>query len=599
MLVDGLYATQLSIPENKPYLNPHILGDINGANADLDKLKGFLFLKEVNPADPNAVQIDWTDADGNPQQITVVGTNDPADEDVLIRENDNYTIQLGKLLDVKGEEWINTKSTWTEAQGGTVGVNAVYKATLTLAAGGTLPDKITIGGTDYDIPATVTTVEGLAAFVAGELNKSNQDYRVTANGADIVFTAKKAGAVGNNGNGPAAAPTLNLNNGGDLTLSPVTEATAGVDSVAPTNPQPGTEIDPVTGTEVTTAYVEVEGKWFQVTMEKEHTREVVLDDNDLYGALQAQRETLTEEGEFSSADDQAIDENALTKRGIPYYQKSFDLLARQLAQHFNELNQGYMLNHKGNYVDKDGKEFELAGKPVSKYDGLTAEQKQALIDDDCVLKDENGNNILDDDKNPIPDLERWLDAKGAVKMGGPLFSNSNAGNDTDGITASNIDISKGWSSGEWMVVPKFEVLFPDDKPADGEEGEGGLNHTTQDININHMITLIDKGLVYDPKDMDPDAIGKNLFTGSFNDMFSNMMGVQAKDSKATNIALNNDYTTLVALDSSREGVSGVDLNDEAMNMMQYQKAMNAAMRLMTAIDEALDRLINNTGMAGR
>ena len=147
-----------------------------------------------------------------------------------------------------------------------------------------------------------------------------------------------------------------------------------------------------------------------------------------------------------------------------------------------------------------------------------------------------------------------------------------------------------------------EGMVPSDQDGaggDGEEGEGGLNHTTQDININHMITLIDKGLVYDPKDMDPDAIGKNLFTGSFNDMFSNMMGVQAKDSKATNIALNNDYTTLVALDSSREGVSGVDLNDEAMNMMQYQKAMNAAMRLMTAIDEALDRLINNTGMAGR
>ena len=614
VLVDGLYATQLSIPKDKPVLNEY-LGSPDAAH---QYLNNFLFLKEA-PTGSDALQeffknnptltpndlIQATDENGDPKvdangdPIYLLGTNDPADEGIIVQENDNYTIQLGKLLDVKGEEWINTKSTWTEAQGGTVGVNAVYKATLTLNAGGTLPDKITIGGTDYDIPATVTTVEGLAAFVAGELNKSNQDYRVTANGADIVFTAKKAGAVGNNGNGPAAAPTLNLNNGGDLTLSPVTEATAGVDSVAPTNPQPGTEIDPVTGTEVTIAYVEVEGKWFQVTMEKEHTREVVLDDNDLYGALQAQRETLTEEGEFSSADDQAIDENALTKRGIPYYQKSFDLLARQLAQHFNELNQGYMLNHKGNYVDKDGKEFELAGKPVSKYDGLTAEQKQALIDDGCVLKDENGNNILDDDGNPIPDLERWLDAKGAVKMGGPLFTNSNAGNDTDGITASNIDISKGWSSGEWMVVPKFEVLFPDDKPADGEEGEGGLNHTTQDININHMITLIDKGLVYDPKDMDPDAIGKNLFTGSFNDMFSNMMGVQAKDSKATNIALNNDYTTLVALDSSREGVSGVDLNDEAMNMMQYQKAMNAAMRLMTAIDEALDRLINNTGMAGR
>lgn len=612
VLVDGLYATQLSIPKDKPSLNPYIIpsADDLANNPDLEKLKGFLFLQEVDPANlpdgydaADVVTIDWPDADGNPQQITVVGTNDPAAEGILAQENDNYTIQLGKLLDVKGEEWINTKSTWTEVQGGTAGVNAVYSYAVTTGGNWNDGELLEIAGKTFTVGQGEFTqdvandADKLAAFIAKNL--SNSDYVISSNGPKIVFTAKKPGAIG--GKGPADAPDLTLNNPGKVTLGTQVNDTPGVDSQPPANPQPpeGTVTDPVTGTEVTTAYVEVEGKWFQVTMEKEHTREVVLDDNDLYGALQAQRETLTEEGEFSSAADQAIDENALTKRGIPYYQKSFDLLARQLAQHFNELNQGYMLNHKGNYVDKDGKEFELAGKPVSKYNGLTAEQKQALIDDDCVLKDENGNNILDDDKKPIPDLERWLDAKGAVKMGGPLFTNSNAGNDTDGITASNIDISKGWSSGEWMVVPKFEVLFPDDKPADGEEGEGGLNHTTQDININHMITLIDKGLVYDPKDMDPDAIGKNLFTGSFNDMFSNMMGVQAKDSKATNIALNNDYTTLVALDSSREGVSGVDLNDEAMNMMQYQKAMNAAMRLMTAIDEALDRLINNTGMAGR
>ncbi len=607
VLVDGLYATQLSIPENKPYLNPHILGDINGANADLDKLKGFLFLKEVNPADPNAVQIDWTDADGNPINISVVGTNDPADEDVLMRENDNYTIQLGKLLDVKGEEWINTKSTWTEVQGKEVLTNAKFEIPV---SGKNLTDgaKFKIGGVEFEVGQDITLADAqdpdkFAAFVAGRLTATGYTISASTDGSGkIIYTATTQGEVGKGG--PAAAPSLSVtdpDNTGWLTLGNMACTDPGVKYEKPDNPQPpeGTVTDPVTGTEVTTAYVEVEGKWFQVTMEKEHTREVVLDDNDLYGALQAQRETLTEEGEFSSADDQAIDENALTKRGIPYYQKSFDLLARQLAKHFNELNQGYMLNHKGNYVDKDGKEFELAGKPVSKYNGLTAEQKQALIDDDCVLKDENGNNILDDDNNPIPDLERWLDAKGAVKMGGPLFSNSNAGNDVEGITASNIAVSKGWSSSDWLVVPKFEVLFPDDKPADGEEGEGGLDHTTQDININHMITLIDKGLVYDPKDMDPDAIGKVLFTGSFNDMFSNMMGVQAKDAKATNIALNNDYTTLVALDSSREGVSGVDLNDEAMNMMQYQKAMNAAMRLMTAIDEALDRLINNTGMAGR
>ena len=625
VLVDGLYATQLSIPENKPYLNPHILGDINGANADLDKLKGFLFLKEVDRANPgnidpnDIVDIDWTDANGNPTTISVVGTNDPADEGVLMRENDNYTIQLGKLLDVRGEEWINTKSTWTEAQGGTAAQKAVYDIQITASTGWTDGQIFSVAGKDYTIGTDITLNDmtdptKLAQFLAPKLSAANTEYVVTADGDKLHFVARNAGAFGSP-NAPTKAPSVDFNpNGGGstVTFGPPAQITAGVDSVKPPippNPPEGTEIDPVTGTEVTTAYVEVEGKWFQVTMEKEHTREVVLDDNDLYGALQAQRETLTEEGEFSSADDQAIDENALTKRGIPYYQKSFDLLARQLAQHFNELNQGYMLNHKGNYVDKDGKEITLEGvdengvlvpaAPVSKYNGLTEAQARNLIGNGFILKDDAGNPILDKDGKQQADLNAWLEQNGGVKMGGPLFSNSNAGNDTDGITASNIDISKGWSSGEWMVVPKFEVLFPDDKPADGEEGEGGLNHTTQDININHMITLIDKGLVYDPKDMDPDAIGKNLFTGSFNDMFSNMMGVQAKDAKATNIALNNDYTTLVALDSSREGVSGVDLNDEAMNMMQFQKAYSAACRLMTTIDEALDRLINNTGIAGR
>ena len=69
--------------------------------------------------------------------------------------------------------------------------------------------------------------------------------------------------------------------------------------------------------------------------------------------------------------------------------------------------------------------------------------------------------------------------------------------------------------------------------------------------------------------------------------------------RSTNVELTSDYNSLLQIDTNRDGVSGVDLNDEAMNMMQYQKAYTAACRLMTAVDEALDRLINNTGIAGR
>lgn len=596
VLVDGLYATQLSIPENKPYLNPYMLGDINGVDPNLDNLKGYLFLMEADPNNPpdgydaaDVVEIDWTNPDGTVVKINVVGTNDPAAEGVLMRENDNYTIQLGKLLDVKGEEWKSSKTTWVDAQGGTAGVNAVYSYLVTSDGTWNNGELLEIAGKQFTVgqgeftQEVANNSEKLAAFIAKNL--TNSDYTISTNGSNIIFTAKKAGAIG--GKGPQNAPDLTLNNPGKVTLGAQVTDVAGVDSAPPQNPVPpeGTETDPVTGNTVTTAYREVEGKWYRVTIETEHTREVVLDDNDLYGSLQAQREMLTEEGEFSSADDITIDENAKTKRGIPYYQKSFDLLAQQIAKSFNELNQGYMLNHKGNYVNKDGTELIIANEPISKYNGLTDDQKTAL---------EKANLTLD----------KWLENSsqkpdGAVKMGGPLFSNSNDGNDTDGITASNINVSSGWSSNEWMVIPKFEVLFPGDEEPSDENPGGGMDHTTQNININHMISLMDAKLVYDPKNIDPDAMGANLFTGSFNDMFSNMMAMQAKDAKATNIALNNDYTTLVALDSSREGISGVDLNDEAMNMMQYQKAMNAAMRLMTTIDEALDRLINNTGVAGR
>ena len=46
--------------------------------------------------------------------------------------------------------------------------------------------------------------------------------------------------------------------------------------------------------------------------------------------------------------------------------------------------------------------------------------------------------------------------------------------------------------------------------------------------------------------------------------------------------------------TDREGVMGVDLNDEATSLMTYQKAYTAACRLMTVLEEALDSLINGT-----
>lgn len=285
--------------------------------------------------------------------------------------------------------------------------------------------------------------------------------------------------------------------------------------------------------------------------------DVPLDDNDLYGALQSKRELLTEEGEFTSRDTiNNVDENAATKRGIPYYQKSLDLLANKLAQVFNEANQGYMVNEKDQYVDKDGK----------------------------VILDDTGNPI--EKEVPLsPTTEGYLIKMGAEKVGGPLFSNKGDGDDTTNITAANISVSHSWATGDVHIVSSFTKV-------------DGVESSTANSNILHMISLLDKKMDYNPQDIDGDAESSKLFNGTFQEMLVNISGVLGNDQNSTNVKLNTYYNSAIELDTSRSSISGVDLNDEATNLMQYQKSYSAACRLMTTLDQVLDKLINGTGTAG-
>jgi flagellar hook-associated protein 1 FlgK len=55
----------------------------------------------------------------------------------------------------------------------------------------------------------------------------------------------------------------------------------------------------------------------------------------------------------------------------------------------------------------------------------------------------------------------------------------------------------------------------------------------------------------------------------------------------------------VAASSARSAVTGVSLDEELVTVVQYQRSLEAASRVMTAVDEALDVLINRTGIVGR
>jgi flagellar hook-associated protein 1 len=56
---------------------------------------------------------------------------------------------------------------------------------------------------------------------------------------------------------------------------------------------------------------------------------------------------------------------------------------------------------------------------------------------------------------------------------------------------------------------------------------------------------------------------------------------------------------LDAAQSRRDGVSGVNLDEEMSDMVRFQKSYNAAARMVTALDEMLDTIISRMGVVGR
>lgn len=74
------------------------------------------------------------------------------------------------------------------------------------------------------------------------------------------------------------------------------------------------------------------------------------------------------------------------------------------------------------------------------------------------------------------------------------------------------------------------------------------------------------------------------------------IGVQSQE--AQRMVTNQDQL-IGELEDKRQSLSGVSLDEEMTNMIQYQHAYNAASRLITTIDEELNQIINQMGLVGR
>ncbi len=88
-------------------------------------------------------------------------------------------------------------------------------------------------------------------------------------------------------------------------------------------------------------------------------------------------------------------------------------------------------------------------------------------------------------------------------------------------------------------------------------------------------------------------------TTTISDFYQSLVGKIGMDTgKSQN--LKEDYELLVTqTENSRQSVQGVSLDEEMAQMIKYQHAFDAAARVITTMDEALDVVINGMGVVGK
>ncbi len=196
------------------------------------------------------------------------------------------------------------------------------------------------------------------------------------------------------------------------------------------------------------------------------------------------------------------------------------------------------------------------------------------------------NSFVNEFATTINYLNSEKDAAGNVITEINLFEKTDP---TDpSFTATNIKIADDWMNGDINLTISHE------------EGAGGTDVSTDYSNVLAMIQALtsDEISVEIANPLDPTTT-VNVYKGTVQDMYDVLQSVQSIDRKASTSLLENHLTVLNQISDSRMSISSVNQDEETMDLMKYQQSYNAASKLMTVMDELLERLINQTGVVGR
>lgn len=356
-----------------------------------------------------------------------------------------------------------------------------------------------------------------------------------------------------------------------------------------------------------------------------------------YGTLESTRQMLVGSGEFST--DAAYN----NIRGIPYYMRSLDMLANKIATEMNRINTtnangeslaGLGIKGAGNLFVADGDDpdnptqlitasnisiskkwqtGETTVVPSTKPDAVSSENDNINRFYNVLNEAYNyqATDIVRQDKTPFTSgkLEQTGTQGQNLKAQITYIDSMNQKHTVTVDFQSGADADATLTNLQAAIARKPELSQFDDvkvkdgtitlKANDGKIDDGVLCSLVTDIQITD-----DQGAATGDFKMGAGKIGgavasSNIYQGNLESCYSNMEGVLGSHINTTSKIYETYATAADEINTSRDSVSGVDLNDEGIDLLQYQKSFAAACRLMTALDEAMDKVINGMGVVGR
>lgn len=166
------------------------------------------------------------------------------------------------------------------------------------------------------------------------------------------------------------------------------------------------------------------------------------------------------------------------------------------------------------------------------------------------------------------------------------------------ITAGNIHIADTWKDDPTMIG-KVRTLDPitglykygfDENKDDIKDDETSNLVNLQNSNIKYLISQFDNKNIKFGNCHD--------FQGSIYEYISFISNRLGQDIDYEISRQETAEVTVNGLLDARDDVSGVQMDEEGINMLNYQKWYNASSRMVTALDDLLDKLINGTGRVG-